>query len=93
MDVYPWELKEKGKVIDHIDHDPLHNKRVNLRIISCCENMRNTERSLNRVGISIDRTHNRYKAYIDRYDLPRLNIGTFKTKEEAEIALAQYRCV
>lgn len=37
-------LSKPGAQIDHIDHDPLNNKRANLRICTASENTRNSRK-------------------------------------------------
>lgn len=88
LGVWPWELREKGLVVDHIDRDPLNNQQANLRLVPYAINMRNTIRSEVKQGVAFDSRHSKWKAYLDRPGLPRINIGTFLTKEEAELALA-----
>lgn len=92
LDVNPKELKPKGLVVDHIDRDPLNNQRHNLRIVSHKDNMLNTLRHELRVGVAFDSQHCKWKAYLDEAYKPRINIGTYKTKIEAEQALSSYRC-
>lgn len=89
LHILPWVMSKQGLVIDHLDGNPLNNQLNNLRICSQKENMRNTFRYGFREGISYDSTHNKYKAYIDQPDTPRINIGTFLTVEEAKNALIQ----
>lgn len=91
LHVIPWVLKSLGMEVDHIDRDPLNNQINNLRIVSHKDNMRNRPNYGNRQGIGYDCRNDRFKVYIDQPDLPRINIGTFKTEKEAEIALAQAR--
>jgi len=79
----------QGMSVDHIDRNPLNNQRANLRIVSLKQNARNTERHENRIGVAYDYTHNTYKAYIDQPDKPRINVGTYCTQDQAELALAQ----
>lgn len=87
LHVLPWVINHMCLSVDHINRDPLDNRISNLRIVSLKVNARNTIRHEQAVGICFDNTHHKYKAYLDRPDLPRINIGTFFTREEAELAL------
>lgn len=94
--MHRWLMREEleynsSPQVDHINGDGFNCTRRNLRLSTQALNMQNTVRSKNRVGISIDRTHNRYKAYVDRPSRSRINIGTFVTREEAEKALVAYK--
>lgn len=91
LGVLPWVLREQGLVVDHIDCDPLFNKKENLRVVSHKDNMRNNTYYGHRQGICLDVTHGKWKAYLDRPDLPRINIGTFVTELEAQTALDQVK--
>lgn len=82
LGVLPWVLKLKGFEIDHINGDPLDNQISNLRIVTHKENMRN-KLSYGLGGVGYDAYHDKWKAYLDQPDLPRINIGTFSTKEAA----------
>jgi len=88
--VWPWELRVKGLVIDHINRNVADNTKTNLRICTQVQNMLNSKTSLLRKGVGRDNTHNTWKAYLDKPNAPRVNIGTFKTREEAERAVAEY---
>jgi hypothetical protein len=82
LGVLPWVLKMNGYEVDYINGDPLDNRLDNLRIITHKKNMRNTLR-YGLGGVGYDAYHDRWKAYLDQPDLPRINIGTFLTKEAA----------
>ena len=92
LHVLPWVMSEQGYVVDHVDGDPLNNKRANLRIVTQQDNMLNADRHKLREGIAYDSTHDRFKVYIDSPYTSRINVGTFKTREEADFALAQALC-
>lgn len=77
----------KGFEIDHEDRNKLNNRKNNLIYKTHQQNLQNTERSENRKGIAFDRTHRKWKAYLDNPVQKRINIGTFKSKEDAEAAL------
>lgn len=83
--VNPWELK--GLVVDHINGDPLDNRKENLRIVSENVNMQNSDRHKTRRGYCFSKTENKYKAYLDMPDKPRVWLGTYKTIEGAQKAL------
>lgn len=87
LNVLPWVLKLNGMCIDHLDGNPLNNKRLNLRLCTNIINARNTTRHIFREGIGYDSTHDRFKVYIDQPDKLRINIGTYINREQAEIAL------
>lgn len=89
--VLPWVLNNLGLVVDHINGNPLDNRKENLRIVSQKINIRNTISYGMRQGVAYDSTHDRYKAYIDQPDRPRINVGTYLTQEAAELALAKVK--
>lgn len=64
--------------VDHINRDPLDNRKSNLRFVSRYENMQNREEGL---GVYWDRDRNKWVAQYSKLDNPY--IGSFKTKQEA----------
>ena len=62
------------EVIDHIDRNPLNNKRSNLRITTYRQNILNSDR-FDIHGVSFDTTTNKYRV--------RISFGLYETIEEA----------
>ncbi len=91
LSVLPWVISLNGYSVDHIDGDPLNNCRDNLRLVTQKDNMRNTIRYGLNQGIAYDSTHDKWKAYIDQPDQPRINVGTFVTEDEARKAVQTKR--
>lgn len=84
LGVDPAQIKLEGKEVDHINGNPLDNRKANLRIVDHFTNMRNTKRHKNRVGYCFNKRANLWSCYIDMPDKPRQYLGYTKTKEEAE---------
>lgn len=91
LGVYSWELGERKLVVDHLNGNSADNRRENLRIGSQQLNMLNSARHIYRIGVGEDKRHSTFKAYIDNPFKKRMNIGTFKTKEKAELAVYMIR--
>ena len=88
MGVDPTILRRNNLVTDHIDRDGLNNQKTNLRIATRAENIINSSHCDNALGIYLDKTRNRYKAYTL---LPvKIYIGTYLTLEEALKAKREY---
>jgi hypothetical protein len=77
----------KGQVVDHINHDKLDNRRINLRICTSKENLRNRVVHKNNMsGIKGVRAHGR--KFLARISADGTNhyLGLFPTREEAAAA-------
>lgn len=72
----------KNLVVDHINHNTLDNRKANLKVCTRFENSTNV--STNKSGVCgvIYTGHNSWNAYIHLKD-KKINLGTFKTKQEA----------
>jgi hypothetical protein len=77
---------QSGQLVDHINHDGLDNRKVNLRLCSPSQNMANQEK--NRVGSSRFKGVHRVKGY-ERwrasvfYEGKTRHLGSFGSEEEA----------
>jgi hypothetical protein len=91
LNVDPAQLKAEGKEVDHINGNPLDNRKENLRIVDHFTNMRNTSRHKNRIGYCYNKRANLWSCYIDMSDKPRKYLGYTKTKEEAELRVNEAR--
>lgn len=80
-------LGAKKKVyVDHINHNPLDNRRKNIRL--CSNEVNNWNRNYKRiVGVSKTKRHKTktWRAYITKY-YKQIHLGYFETKEEAILA-------
>ena len=85
---------EDGSEIDHIDNNPLNNRKNNLRLVSHTENMRNSDRYRNRAGggVTFNKRANLWMSYIDETDKKRKYLGYSKTEGEAYDLLDFARC-
>ena len=76
----------KGVEVDHINGDPLDNRRQNLRLCSRSENMRNARRRSDNTsgfkGVSFDRKRKMFEAYISHKGKKR-SLGFFDDIETA----------
>lgn len=74
------------KTCDHINRNPLDNRKANFRAATHQENIRNSSRPKNNtsgfVGVSLDRKTNKWKAYIT-IDYKQKALGLFADKADA----------
>lgn len=81
-----------GTIVDHINGNPLDNRRENLRLCSHAENMRNRKvhknNKLGVKGVHQRRGKNGFCAEI-RINGRKLRLGTYMTPEEAHQAYAK----
>lgn len=71
-------------VIDHIDRNPLNNRKINLRECNLSQNAMNsrgTKTKFKGVYVGVGRIRSTIKAYGVKY-----NLGTFKSEEEAAVS-------
>lgn len=75
--------------VDHINGDPLDNRKENLRVCQQGENMRNYRHAWGKEGIrGIRKTPSgKFRARI-RYKYKQYEIGTFDTQHDASVAYA-----
>lgn len=80
-------VSTKHKLVDHIDRNPLNNRRNNLRICTAYENGLNKgTHKLNTSGYTgVSGCASKWVSYINA-DGKRHMLGTFSTKEQAAIA-------
>lgn len=82
---------KSGQHVDHIDGNPLNNRRSNLRICSNAENIRNqgTHKGMSTKGVHFTkaRAHMQtpWRAYIT-HERKRIHIGYFQTESLAQSA-------
>ena len=76
----------KDMVVDHINHNPLDNRKSNLRI--CTQQQNAMNQSINSkntsgvTGVSYDKQKNKWQSYIGLND-KKINLGYYNTLEEA----------
>jgi hypothetical protein len=86
---------EKGKVVDHINHDTLDNRRVNLRIVTDLENQQNRiyaqrNNTSGIPGVVWAKDKKKWKAQIQICGSNK-NLGYFNSKEDAAKTAIQAR--
>lgn len=82
-------VDDRSVCVDHINGDPLDNRRSNLRVCKQGENMRNYRYAWGKEGIRgvMQTPAGKYRARI-RYQKKLYHIGTFDTQHDASIAYA-----
>ena len=80
------ENKPQGKVVDHINNNPLDNRRRNLRICSHSDNCQNRAKQGGSSSyIGVRRRYGKYEARICKAGV-RLKLGCFSCEIEAALA-------
>lgn len=81
--------KDKNIKIDHIDRNPLNNRKNNLRTCTQLKNSQNKNKQTNNIsgfiGVCYTNRNNRWRAFIT-VNKKQIHIGYFKNKEDAIIA-------
>ena len=76
----------KGFIVDHIDHNTLNNTRLNIRICTNSQNMRNRGKQSNNTsgykGVGWNKQDGKWQAQIN-INGKNTGIGRFKCKHEA----------
>lgn len=86
---------QPGEEVDHVNHNPLDNRRANLRIVTTSQNQQNrtgpTAASTTGVrGVTWQKDRQKYKAHI-KVDRRKRFLGYFSTVEAAEQAATSAR--
>lgn len=88
MHVLIMQPKE-GEEVDHINHNKLDNRRINLRCCSHAVNIRNLKPKTSKYsGVHYDKSRGKWRAEVNRKFL-----GRFKTEIEAANAVRNYEPV
>lgn len=76
----------RNKEIDHIDNNPLNNRKSNLRIVTRSQNMMNVKTKNNntsgKTGVHFRKDRNKWTARI-QVDRKQIILGIFKTRQNA----------
>ena len=79
-------LSESKKNPDHIDNDPLNNRKLNLRICTQHQNTCNNKKQKNNTsgykGVSRDKSKNKWRARI-KVNYKEMHLGIFENKIDA----------
>lgn len=76
----------KDKIVDHINKNPLDNRKINLRICNYQENFFNSKKKSNNTsgvtGVGFDKKSSKWRARIC-IDYKNINLGFYDDKNEA----------
>ena len=89
LDVYPSEISPK--VVDHINRNPLDNRKVNLRLVTSQENCYNCKRSDASRGYSFNKRVGKWQVYTRIPCKPYVYLGYFPTEQEAIARVKEYQ--
>jgi hypothetical protein len=83
-----------GLVVDHVNHNTLDNRKINLRVVNQLENMQNyVKKELNTSsgvrGVSFDIKHGKWRAR-RQFNKKTISLGYFETIDAAKQALLKY---
>ena len=79
--------RQKGQVVDHINHNTLDNRKENLRLCTQSENLKNSSRHKDNAsskykGVYLDKKSGSFYSRIS-FNYKRINLGSFKTEVDA----------
>ena len=88
-----YDISDKQFQVDHINGNPLDNRRANIRFVTPSENTRNQGLSCKNTsgfkGVSYDRSRDKWMAFV-KVEGRFKNLGRFDTMEEANAARLVY---
>ena len=75
-------IENDSSVVDHINGNPLDNRKQNLRICNRCDNQKNMKGHNGYPGVSFEKGVNKWRVRI-RHNGKNLHVGVYNTEEEA----------
>lgn len=92
MHRYLFGLKKGDKfVVDHINHDGLDNRRINLRVVTGMENCWNRKAKTGKKYIGVFKQRDKFVARARRNGITYY-LGVFETAEEARDQYESFAC-
>lgn len=81
---------KKGEIVDHINRNPLDNRKSNLRIVTHRQNMQNRiqKTSSKYPGVYFDKTKNRWRANIT-INKKRIHLGHYINEYDAYLSYSK----